>query len=155
MSRFSGTRSVLLPGVVTMAAILAGCAGEPEAPPAQNQAAVTREVDRPASVTGCLKAGEAANTYVLTTAQSVDGTPAATYQLTGASDVNLQEHVGSRVEATGVVESQSDVATRQPALPADIAEGTSGTPVVQTGTELSIRRMDVTSVRVVAGDCEL
>ena len=45
------------------------------------------------TVTGCLKAGEAANTYVLTTSRTADGTAPATYQLTGAYDLDLQHGV--------------------------------------------------------------
>ena len=155
MSRFLRTRSVALSAVAS-AALVAACASEPEVPPAESQTAVTRDVERPTTVSGCLKAGEAANTYVLTTSRTVDGTPPATYQLTGAYDLNLQQHVGSRIEATGVVESQSEIATRTTAQPPDNARATSGTtPSVQTGTELSIRRMDVTSVRALEGECEL
>ena len=144
--------------IIVTAALAFGCGSDPEVPPAESQSAVTRDVERPTTVTGCLKAGDAANTYVLTTAQTVDGTPAATYHLTGTDkiNVNLQDHVGSRIEATGVVEQQSEIASRQPAQPADDTRGTSGTkPSVQTGTELSIRRMNVTTVRAVGSECEL
>jgi hypothetical protein len=155
MNRFLRTRSLAVAAIAS-AALVAACASEPEVPPAESQSAVTRDLEKPATVTGCLKAGEAANTYVLTASRTVDGTPPATYHLTGTSDLNLQEHVGSRVEATGVVESQSDIATRSTAQPADNAQATSGTtPSVQTGTELSIRRMDVTSLRTLDGECEL
>ena len=154
MSRFLRTKHAAVAAVASLS-LVAACASEPEVPPAESQTAVTREVDRPTTVTGCLKAGEAANTYVLTTSQTVDGTPPATYHLTGAQ-INLQEHVGNRIEATGVVEAQSEIATRSTAQPPDNAQGTAGaTPSVQTGTQLSIRRMDVTSVRAVGGECEL
>lgn len=156
MSRCLRTRSLALSAVVSAALIAAACASEPEVPPAESQTAVTRDVERPTTVSGCLKAGEAANTYVLTTSRTVDGTAPATYQLTGANDLNLQQHVGSRIEATGVVESQSEIASRTTAQPPENPRATSGTtPSVQTGTELSIRRMDVTSVRALEGECEL
>ena len=155
MNRFLRLKSVAF-SAVAAAVLVAGCASEPEVPPAESQTAVTRDVETPTTVTGCLKAGEAANTYVLTASQTVDGTPPATYHLTGAQDLNLQEHVGDRVEATGVVESQSEIATRSTPQPPDNAQGTAGaTPSVQTGTELSIRRMNVTSVRGLEGQCEL
>jgi hypothetical protein len=155
MNRFLRTRSLAVTAVAS-AALVAACASEPEVPPAESQSAVTRDVETPTTVTGCLKAGEAANTYVLTTSQTVDGTPPATYHLTGADNVNLQEHVGNRIEASGVVEAQSDIATRGAAQPPDNTQATSGTtPSVQTSTELSIRRMDVSSVRAVGGECEL
>ena len=155
MNRFLRLKSVAF-SAVAAAVLVAGCASEPEVPPAVSQSAVTRDVERPETVTGCLKAGEAANTYVLTTSRTVDGATPATYHLTGAYDLNLQQHVGSRVEATGVVESQSEIATRSTAQRPDNAQSTAGaTPSVQTGTELSIRRMNVTSVRGVEGECEL
>lgn len=154
MSRFLRTKHLAV-AAMTSTALVVGCASEPEVPPAESQSAVTRDVERPTMVTGCLKAGEAANTYVLTTSQAADGTPPATYHLTGTDDVDLQQHVGHRIEASGIIESQSDIATRSTAQPPDNAQGTSGvTPSVQTGTELSIRRMDVTSVRPVEGECE-
>jgi hypothetical protein len=157
MNRLSSLEHITWAGILAAAVFTGGCAGEPEVPPAQTQAGVTREVDRPTTVTGCLRAGDAANTFVLTTAQTVDGTPAATYQLT-ATGVDLSAHVGKRVEANGVVQTQSDIATRQPAQPADNAQGTAGTagtPTVQTATELSIRTMTVSTVKPVAGECEL
>ena len=155
MNRFLRLKSVAF-SALAAAVLVAGCASEPEVPPAESQSAVTRDVETPTTVTGCLKAGEAANTYVLTASQTVEGTPPATYHLTGAQDLNLQEHVGDRVEATGVVESQSEIATRSTPQPPDNAQGTAGaTPSVQTGTELSIRRMNVTSVRGVEGECKL
>lgn len=155
MSRFLRTKHLAV-ATAASAALVVGCASEPEVPPAESQTAVTRDVERPTTVTGCLKGGEAANTYVLTTSRTVNGEPPATYQLTGAYDLELQKHVGNRIEVTGVVESQSEIATRTTAQPPANAEGTSGaTPSVQTGTQLSIRRMDVTSVRAIEGECEL
>jgi hypothetical protein len=86
----------------------------------------------------------------------VDGTPAATYHLSGSAGVNLQDHIGKRIEVSGVIDQESRVATREPALPADDkATGTAGTPTVQTGTQLSVKRLDVTSVKRADGDCEL
>jgi len=95
---------------------------------------------------------------VLTTAQTTEGRPAATYHLTGAPGVNLQELIGSRVEVSGVKNEQSRVATRQATQPAANATGTAGkggTPTVQTGTELSIVHLDVTSVQRAGGECKL
>ena len=129
---------------------------EPEAPVAQVQTQSVQQTNMPTLVTGCLKAGEASETFVLTTAQSVDGTPAATYQLHGNAGVNLVDHIGKRIEITGTVREQAQIATREPARPADDkATGTAGTPTVQTKTELSIKQLDVTAVKSAGGDCEL
>jgi len=145
-----------LAGLIVVSALGIGCNREsPEAPPAQAQSATTSPANQPTTVTGCLRAGDAADTFVVTTAQTVDGTPAATYHLSGSAGVNLQDHLGKRVEVSGVIDQQSQIATRQPAQPADDkATGTAGTPAVQTGTQLSIKRIDVKSVRRADGDCE-
>lgn len=144
-----------------IAAAATGACGreEPEAPVAQVQSQSVQQANMPTLVTGCLKAGEASDTFVLTTAQSVDGTPAATYQLHGNAGVNLVDHIGKRIEITGTVREHAQIATREPARPAgdkdDKAAGTAGTPTVQTNTQLSIKQLDVTSVKRAGGDCEL
>ena len=134
----------------------AACSREAEVPPAQVQSQSVRQADTPTVVTGCLKAGDAANTFVLTTAQTVDGTPAATYQLHGSGGVNLVDHVGKRIEVNGVVREQAQIATREPAQVAgEKATGTAGTPTVQTNTQLSIRQLDVSGVKAAGGDCQM
>jgi hypothetical protein len=149
-------KRLTLAGLI-VASAFAGCSrDEPEAPPAQAQSATTSPASQPTTVTGCLRAGDAENTLVLTTAQTVDGTPAATYHLSGSAGVNLKDHIGKRIEVSGVIDQQSRVATREPAQPADDkATGTAGTPTVQTGTQLTVERLDVTSVKRADGDCEL
>lgn len=142
---------------VMAAACAAGaCSSEPEAPVAQSQTRSTQQLNTQATLTGCLRAGEAANTYVLTaSAATNDGSVPATYQLDGANAANLTDHVGKRVEVTGVIAEQQHVATTEPAQPADDkATGTSGTPTVQTSTQLALRRVQVQQVRPVAGSCE-
>ena len=149
-------KRLTLAGLI-VASAFAGCSrDEPEAPPAQAQSATTSPASQPTTVTGCLRAGDAENTLVLTTAQTVDGTPAATYHLSGSAGVNLKDHIGKRIEVSGVIDQESRVATREPAQPADDkATGTAGTPTVQTGTQLTVERLDVTSVKRADGDCEL
>jgi hypothetical protein len=150
-------KRLTLAGLIVASTLAAGCnRDEPEAPPAQAQSATTSPASQPTTVTGCLRAGDAENTLVLTTAQTVDGTPAATYHLSGSAGVNLKDHIGKRIEVSGVIDQQSRVATREPAQPADDkATGTAGTPTVQTGTQLTVERLDVTSVKRADGDCEL
>ncbi|HJR59816.1 MAG TPA: hypothetical protein VJ813_10470 [Vicinamibacterales bacterium] len=150
--------TVSLAGLVLLSTAAAGCQREPEVPAAQTQTQASSPANQPATVIGCLRAGDAEGTYVVTTAQTVDGAPAATYELAGDAGVNLQDHVGRRVEVTGVIDQQSQVATRQSAQPADNATGTAGkpgTPTVQTGTQLSIKRLEVKAVKRTGGDCEL
>jgi hypothetical protein len=50
------------------------------------------------SLTGCLKAGKAANTFTLS---NVTG-ETATYRLVGQGGVDLKPHVGHKVEVTGM-----------------------------------------------------
>ncbi len=150
-------KHLTLAGTIMVAAAGWGCGREePAVPPAQAGAQTSAPTNQPTTVTGCLRAGDAADTFVLTTAQTVDGTPAATYQLSGVPDMNLQDHLGKRVEVSGVVDQQSQIATRQPSQPADDkATGTAGTPTVQTGTQLSIKRLDVKTIKRAGGDCQI
>ena len=152
---FSHTRNALTALFIAAAAAGACSREEPQVPPAQVQTQSVQKPNVPTLVTGCLRAGEATNTFVLTTAQSTDGTAPATYQLQGSAGVNLADHVGKRIEVSGVLREQAQIATREPSQPAeDKAKGTSGTPAVQTSTQLSIRQLDVTAVKQAAGDCE-
>jgi hypothetical protein len=141
--------------LVASSAVVGCSREEPEAPPAQLQSESVQQTNAPTLVTGCLRAGEAADTFVLTTAQAEGGSPPATYHLHGSAGVNLADHVGKRIEVNGVVREQAQIATRDSARPAeDKATGTVGTPRVQTGTELTIRQLDVTAVKRAGGDCE-
>lgn len=133
-----------------------GCGrGEEQVPPAQTQTQTTQPLNRQATVTGCLRAGDAENTYVLTTTRTENGVNPATYELAGNAGVNLQDHVGDRIEVTGMLTEQQHVATTDAPRPADEkAQGTSGTPTVQTGTQLAVRRLEVSGVKALGGECE-
>ena len=128
---------------------------EPAAPPAQAQTQTVQKTNVPTLVTGCLRSGEGTNTFVLTSSQVNDGTTPATYQLHGSAGVNLADHVGKRVEVNGVLREQAQIATTESKQPAeDRAKGTAGTPSVQTATQVSIRQLDVTSVKSAGADCD-
>ena len=139
-----------------IAAAAAGCSGgEQQAPPAQSATQTTQPLNREATVTGCLRAGDAADTFVLTTTQTENGVNPATYQLAGSGGVNLQDHVGSRIEVTGTLTEQQHAATTDARTPAaQQSEGTSGKASVQTSTQVAVRRMAVASVRSAGGKCE-
>jgi len=142
--------------VLIIAGAAAGaCSGEaPDTPPAQVQTQSVQRPNVPTHVTGCLHAGEAVSTFVLTTAQSADGTMPATYQLHGSAGVNLADHVGKRIEVNGVLREQAQISTSESKQPAgDKAAGTTGTPSVQTETQISIRQLEVTAVKQAGGDC--
>ena len=110
--------------------------------------------NQPMTLTGCLRAGEATDTFVLTTAQTRDSAETATYHLTGVQGVNLRDHIGRRVEVDGVVRSEQEMASSSASRPAERAEGTAGTPTVQTRTQLQVRQFEVRSVKPAGGSCE-
>ncbi len=147
--------------VVAIAAVSAlgtGCSRTREAqPPAaqtQTQSPV-QTLNTPESVTGCLRAGDAPDTFVLTTSQTEDGRPPITYEVIGAAGVNIKEHVGERVAINGVVREQQSTTTASASAPAtDKPQGTSGTPNVQTTATLQMRRIEVSAINRAAGDCE-
>jgi hypothetical protein len=152
------TSGLILSGSILLAISVAGCGREePEVPPATTQSEATSEPNTPTTVTGCLRAGDAADTYVLTTSQTEGDTRPVTYQLTGDPNLNLQDHVGRRIQVTGIVERQTQVDVREAPKSADNTTGTAGstgTPTVQTGTQLAIQRLNVTSVAPAGGACE-
>ena len=109
-------------------------------------------VNQPVTVSGCLRAGVADNTFVLT-AQATNASQPATYQLIAGQDLNLREHIGHQVEVNGVVTAQQQAES----VSAPVAEkptGTSGTPTVQTSTEVDMKRLDVSAVKPLSDHCE-
>jgi hypothetical protein len=150
---FISSRS--FPAVALALVAAAACSGEPETPAAQSQTRTTQQLNSPATLTGCLRAGEAANTFVLTASATSDGATPATYHLEGSGGTNLKDHVGRRIEVNGLIADQQHVATREASQPADQkATGTSGTPTVQTGTQLALRTIQVKTIRPLQEACE-
>jgi hypothetical protein len=121
-------------------------------PPDPTTASQPQPRNQPMTVTGCLRAGEAANTFVLTAAGAEGTAEPATYELVGTS-VQLTDHIGDRVEVTGTLESEQDLRSRTSATEAEKPKGTTGTPVVETQTKVEIRRLEVSAVRPISGDC--
>jgi len=112
-------------------------------------------VNQPLTVTGCLRAGDASDTFVLTTSDTKDGVTPATYLLVAHNSVNLRDNVGNRVEVSGVLSTQQQVSTTTPAsAPQNKPTGTSGTPTVQTQTQLDMRRLEVSSVNRLGERCD-
>ena len=145
------------------AVLVSGCGrSEPESVPPAEATAKTPSIpqNNPMTLTGCLRAGEATDTFVLTTAQTEASAETATYQLTAAQGVNLRDHIGRQVEVSGVVRAEQEIATASPSRPAANADdqkatGTAGTPTVQTRTQLQVRQMDVNSVKPTGDKCEV
>jgi hypothetical protein len=106
------------------------------------------------TVTGCLAAGDAANTFVLNAARAEGATDSATYHLVGANSAELRDHIGEQVRVSGTVTSGTTVAERSaPQAETDKPEATTGTPTVQTQTDVQIRRLAVSSVSPQGGKC--
>jgi hypothetical protein len=105
----------------------------------------------PATVLGCLRAGEASDTFVLTTA----GEQPVTYHLVGGEGETLRDNVGRQLEVSGKITEEQRTATRSTStVPADDRpRGTAGTPQVQTETQLNVRRLEVTSVKPTGIEC--
>jgi hypothetical protein len=152
------TSRLVLTGFILASISIAGCGGdEPEVPPATTESQTRTQPNTPTTVTGCLRAGDAADTFVLTASRAEDGTTPATYHLTGDPGVNLQDHIGKRIQVTGIVDRQAQFAVREAPRPAENATGTAGspgTPTVQTGARLDIQRLNITSVKPADGECE-
>jgi hypothetical protein len=109
-------------------------------------------LNQPASVSGCLRSGLADNTFVLMSGKADGSAEAVTYQLMPAPGVELRSLVGQEVEVTGTVESDQTVATsgkvqEQP------AKGAAGTPVVETKSELDVRKLKVSAVKPSGNRC--
>ena len=138
---------------VALAAGTAACGHGPSASqdrantPPETQTATASNVPMTTTVTGCLAAGDAADTFVLNAARADGATATATYNLVGTDSQQLRDHVGEEVKVAGTVTSGTQIAERSmPQAETDKAKGTSGTPVVQTQTDVQIRRLQVSSV---------
>ena len=99
----------------------------------------------PITVAGCLRAGEAENTFVLTASAADPDSKSVTYQLIG-HDVPLREYVWQQVEVEGTLRAEHAIATDGVSSQKP-AKGTEGTPTVDTKTELDVRQMTVSSVK--------
>ena len=148
-------RFVVLSACIGLAA--AGCrSDEPSTPPAEDRAQTAQRADHPETVTGCLKAGDAPDTFVVTAAKTAGSTDTATYQLVSNAGVNLADHIGRQVEVSGTVKQTQELASRDRAQPAQ-PEGTSGSagkPMVETRTEVDIKQIDVTGIKPLGTRCE-
>jgi hypothetical protein len=125
----------------------------------------------PVTVEGCLTAGEASGSFVLTpteldplgraVARSATGVrPTFAYELVGHGN-ELRSHIGQRIEATGVVEGgvldeaevDRETTTAPGASSVDGSEAPEAT--VRTTQEIDIeqRRMEVRSIQAIGEPC--
>ena len=145
--------------ILTVIAVAApGCRrSEPSPPPAEVRSTAVQPANQPTTIKGCLKAGDAPDTFVVTAAKTEGSTETATYNLVGSAGVNLADHIGRPVEVSGVIKQAQELATRdrvEPTQPA-ATSGSAGKPVVETRTEVDIKRLEVSSIKRMSNDhCE-
>jgi hypothetical protein len=143
---------------VLLATCVAGVAGAcnsgngTKMPEKQTQSAVQPRNDA-VTVSGCLRAGEAENTFVLNAAKTQGAMETATYQLMGAETDRLRQHVGEQVEVSGMLRSEQEVASVGTTLHEKPAKGTSGTPMVKTKSEVDVKSLVVESVKPTGQKC--
>ncbi len=154
MPELMNTRNRVLCGMLISVASLTACNRKEPAPATETQTATpVQSANSPTTVTGCLRAGDASNTFVLTAARSATGEQTATYQLYPVDGVQLAEHIGHQVAVTGVLRAQQEIQSRSTTDPAGKPTGTAGTPTVSTATALDIKQMNVQQVRATEGEC--
>jgi hypothetical protein len=141
--------------VVALALCAAACRGQNEAtvPADPTTASAPQARNQPMTVAGCLRAGEAADTFILTAAATEGSQQPGTYQLAG-NTAGLADHIGKRVEVSGTLESEQELASRTQTVEKDRPKGTSGTPTVETKSAVELRKLEVSSARRISGDCE-
>jgi hypothetical protein len=159
-NRPSAGTALLTAALMTGALSAAACnrGAEETVPVAEMQTETPVEhLERPVSVTGCLLAGEAAETFVLTSSRADDGRT-VTYALNlapGMQAMDLRDHVGEQVAVEGVVRAQQAVTGYTPsAPPAGEPVGTTGEPAVQTTTELAVEQLQVEQLRPIGEPCQ-
>jgi hypothetical protein len=112
-------------------------------------------VNQSTTVTGCLRAGDASDTYVLTTSETQNGATPATYLLVSTNGANFRDNIGHEVQVSGVLSTEQAVSTVTPASPpANKPAGTSGKPAVETQTQLDMRRLEVSSLNSMSDKCQ-
>lgn len=161
MSNSSFSGAALLTVAVMMGGLSsAACnrGGDETAPVAEVQTETpVQHLERPVAVQGCLRAGEAANSFVLTSSQAEQDGRTVTYALNYAAETpptDLREHIGRQVHVEGVVRAQQAVKSYTPAAPAaNEPVGTGGEPMVQTTTALVVQQLEVTSMRPLGAAC--
>jgi hypothetical protein len=155
------TTTLKMMSVSTSLAVLLGVSackrGDEPQSMADRQTQTARPANQPVTISGCLKAGDAEDTFVLTAARSEGSTETATYQLAGSPGVNLRDHIGQRVEVNGTMNAQQEIASSTSAVgrDEDRPAGTSGKPRVETKAELEVNRLSVSAVKPLGDRCEM
>jgi hypothetical protein len=146
-------RWFLLSSAVVLTLTSAACARQDSATPDATTATAPQTRNSPMTVAGCLRAGEADNTFVLNAAAAEGSPETATYQLVGEA-AQLRDHIGRRVEVSGTLTAEQEVRSAGAAVAEEKAKGTAGTPVVETRTKIEVKQLQVSSVRPLGESCE-
>jgi hypothetical protein len=101
--------------------------------------------NEPVSVNGCLRAGLAENTFVLTAEDTGTASETATYELS-SQNVDLRQYVGERVQLSGTVRAEQQATSSGPDVVGK-PKGTAGTPTIETTTQLNVKQMTVDTVK--------
>jgi hypothetical protein len=134
---------------------LAACNQKSSAPELQTTDSAQIQGEEPITVIGCLKSGALADdTFVLTASRAEGASATSTYELSAPPNVNLREYVGQQVEVSGMLRSVQKITSRGDAVTDERTKGTSGTPVVQTKSELEVKRVAVNSVKPAGAACQ-
>ena len=137
--------------VVALGLMTSGCTRKDKTAPVPESGVQTSAAgSQPATVVGCLRAGEASDTFVLTAA----GEQPVTYHLRGGESETLRDNVGRQLEVSGTVTAEQRTATTATGSAANQPAGTAGTPQVRTQTQLSIRTLEVNSIKATGIECK-
>jgi hypothetical protein len=160
LKRTSAGPALLAAALMTGALSSGACnrGAEETAPVAEMQMETpVRSLETPVSVTGCLRAGEARETFVLTSSRADEEGRTVTYALNfvpGTDAQDLREHVGQQVAVEGIVRAQQTVAGYAPSAPAaNEPVGTGGEATVQTSTNLAVEQLQVNELRPIGQPC--
>ena len=148
------SRTQLITAVVlaTCASGAAACKGNGTKMPEKQTMSAVQPRNDAVTVSGCVRAGLAENTFVLNAAKGAGDMESATYQLMGAQTDALRNHVGEQVEVSGMLKSEQTVASVGTTA-TQTAEGTSGKAGVKTRTDIEVKSLVVESVKPTGSRC--
>ena len=147
----SFSRSLGIVGLAA-AAMAGACTSDVNRAPERQTKTAEQALNQPATVTGCLRASMAENTFVLHEARTTGSISTANYELIGTPGIELRGYAGQEVEVSGMLRSQQVVASSGTTTETT-PTGTGGTPAVKTRSEVEVRRLEVTTVKPTGKTC--
>ena len=137
--------------VLTLGLMASSCTRKDKTAPVPESGVQTSATgNQPATVIGCLRAGDASDTFVLTSA----GEQPVTYHLRGGERETLRDNVGRQLEVSGTVTAEQRTATTASGASAEQTAGTAGTPQVRTQTQLNVRTLEVSNIKATGIECK-